>query len=180
MLKSITRRLSIVGLSLVLTSGLLVGCGTGNTDSTSTQTSDQQVAKQSEMDHESNEGDHEDEAHEDEHEHEHDHERADHFEGKEAETYDEAVSNMKTANNRLEELLAQDELAGSDFLKIHRMSYTMENALAVIREESDGDYEDVAESLEAVHLASEKRDAKTVRQEGQKYLDGANAMLEME
>jgi len=181
MTKHIVWRLFIFSLSLMFTSGLLVGCSGGNSNSPSAQTSDKQVEQQTETNHEQSHEDteskHEDEGHEQESEHDHDHERAEHFEGKEAKTYDEAVSNMKEANSRLEELLAKDELTGEDFYKIHRMSYTMENALKVIREESEGDFQDVAESLESVHLASEKRDAETVRQEGKNYLEGAKTMF---
>ena len=187
MKKGIVKRLSIFGLSLVLTSGLLVGCSTGDTSSASAGASEQQAEHQSEREHAGHddaESEHENDGHHDEegHEegHEHDHERADHFEGKKAETYDEAVSNMKQANARLEKLLSKDELASEDFFKIHRMSYTMENALAKIRKESDGDYKDVAENLESVHLASEKDDAETVREDGEEYLEGAQALLEDE
>lgn len=187
---NIVRRLSIAGLSLVLTTGLLVGCSTGETDSRSANASEHHAEKQSgehEHGHDQAEAEHGDHGHhdgdhheEEGHEHGHEHNRAEHFEGKKAETYDEAVSNMSEANAKLEDLLAQDELGGTDFYKIHRMSYTMENALAKIREESDGNYEDVKQHLEAVHLASEKNDAETVRQDGQKYLEGARAMLEKE
>jgi hypothetical protein len=183
MVTSILRRLSIVGLSLVLTAGLMVGCGSGNADSSSAQNSDKQVEKQSEKEHEHGheESKHEEKGHHDEEGHEHGHDHgADHFEGKKAETYDEAVSNMKEANSKLSDLLADGKVSGSEFFKIHRMSYTMENALAKIREESDRDYSDVAKNLESVHLASEKKDAETVLQEGKKYLEGAKAMLEKE
>lgn len=192
--KGIVSRLSIVGLILILAAGLLVGCSSGETDSPSTNTSEQHAEQQSEDEHDHDESSHEQEGHHDEeghheemdhndedgHEHDHDHERAEHFEGKEAKTYDEAVSNMKSANNKLEERLAKDELSGEDFYKIHRMSYTMENALEVIREESDGDFADIAENLESVHLASEKRDAQTVREDGKQYLKKAKSILKNE
>lgn len=179
MTNSLIKRLSVFSLSLVLAVGLLVGCSSGDTGSEAS-TSEQQVAQQSEEDHEhDHEEGHEESAHEDE-KHEHDHERMDHFEGKKAENYDEAVSNMTEATSRFEELLAKEELTGPDFMQIHRMSYTMENALKVLREESDGDYKDVAQSLESVHLASEKDDVETVRREGQNFLEGVQPLLDQE
>lgn len=181
MTKRVLRRLSLVGLGLVLTTGLLAGCGGDETDPASPQRPQQQVEKGSEKDPDPAESEHEEEGDHDEEGPEHGHEHGpDHFEGKKAETYEEAVSNMKEANGRLEDLLADGEVTGEEFYKIHRMSYTMENALAKIREESDGNYEDVAGSLEAVHLASEKRDPETVLREGRNYLEGARAMLEEE
>ncbi|MFB6344349.1 MAG: DUF6746 family protein [bacterium] len=178
MKKGIVQRLCIVGLSLVLTTGLVAGCGNSNTDSNG---SNQQTEHQSETEHDHDHADskHEEKDHHDEdgHQPDHDRERADHFQGKKAETYDEAVANMKEANSKLKNLLAKDELSEQDFFQIHRMSYTMENALAKIKKESGKDYDDVAKNLESVHLASEKRKAQTVRQDGKKYLEGAKAIL---
>jgi hypothetical protein len=178
MMKGTFRRLFVVSLSFVLTMGLLVGCGSGNTNSSSANASDQQVEQQAEKEegHEHEEG-HE-EGHEEEgHEHGHNH-GPDHFEGKKAETYDEAVSNMTEANGKLEDILAKDEITEYDLRQVHKMSYTMENALAVIKKESDEDLSDVSKSLEAVHLASEDRDVETVRKEGQNYLDGSDDIIE--
>ena len=97
------------------------------------------------------------------------HERAEHFEGKPAETLEEALNNFAQYNKKLRTLLKQDELSAKEMQKVHKLTYTLENALGKMDEEIDG----LEENLEAVHLASERADEETVRGKGEAYLSTA-------
>ena len=130
------------------------------------------------------EGHHEHEEHhdhgkehdEDKHrDHEHDHgDKPQHFQGKPAETDEQARRNLREYNAKLKALLDKDKLSGSDLGEIHRISYTLENALAQL----DPEVEWIAEYLEEVHLASERADRDTVRKKGRAYLSASKGLLE--
>ena len=107
----------------------------------------------------------------DDHGHE---ERAEHFEGKSADTLKEAVANFREANSELSEILDQDQLSGSDMTRIHKLSYTMENALARMDKAMDT----MAADLESLHLASERMDADNVQTKGEAYLEAAQTLTE--
>ncbi len=107
--------------------------------------------------------------------HGHEHEdRAEHFEGKPANNLDQALTNFREANSKLTELLAKDELSGADMAQVHKLSYTIENAMARLQKEMD----QMASDLEWVHKASERMDHKTVRAKGKNYLDAANKLAD--
>lgn len=89
-----------------------------------------------------------------------------HFEGKQAESFAEALQNFETANEQLEEYLDDGSPAPADLAHIHELTYTLENALKVIRSELS----DLAITLEEVHLASERGDTEIVVEAGRKYL----------
>jgi hypothetical protein len=99
--------------------------------------------------------------------------RPDHFKGKPADTLKEAVSNFAEYNRKLDKLLKQKTLATKDLHEIHVLTYTLENALEKIR----ADLGELAETLEAVHVASENADAEAVRQQGRAYLDTAREVI---
>lgn len=92
-------------------------------------------------------------------------ERPDHFEGKEAETLTVAYENLTTYNRKLQTLL-EGELTAESMAAIHQLTYTLENALQTIDSEVDG----VAETLEAVHLASERNKTSVTKEKGEQYL----------
>lgn len=94
-------------------------------------------------------------------------ERPDHFEGEKAANLEDALAHLSTYNARLESILAKDELGPEDTAEIHELTYTLENALAKIKSEVEG----LEETLEAVHVASERYEVETVRSQGSKYLD---------
>ncbi|MEQ8484642.1 MAG: hypothetical protein RIB46_09785 [Pseudomonadales bacterium] len=98
--------------------------------------------------------------------------RVDHHAGEPAPTLTVALANLQDYNARLAAILAQDELTAADLAVVHELTYTLENALARIRE----DVALVAEHLEAVHLASERADVATVRDRGRSYLDGVRPL----
>ncbi|MDZ7736771.1 MAG: DUF6746 family protein [Gammaproteobacteria bacterium] len=101
-------------------------------------------------------------------------ERPEHFEGKSAETLEQAVANFSEYNNKLEGLLARDELGAAELHEVHQLTYTLENALGRINKE----LEELEDTLEDVHLASERADAETVQRQGRIYLDTARTVIE--
>lgn len=100
-------------------------------------------------------------------------ERPEHFEGKSAENLEQALANLAEANAELEERLGGD-LSDEDMARIHELSYTMENALQHIQQ----DTESLAVTLEEIHLASERMDRSTVESQGPKYLEKARPLAE--
>jgi len=102
-------------------------------------------------------------------------ETVEHFKGESAETLEEAVTHFKRYNQRLETLLKKDSMSADDVTKVHELTYTLENALAKINEELDK----LAETLEEVHLASEKYDADAVQQHGKAYMEVIKTISKM-
>lgn len=100
-------------------------------------------------------------------------ERVDHFKGLPAHTLEEAVQHFSEYNRKLHGRLDQDTLTATDMAKIHELTYTLENALAKISEELTL----LAETLEALHVASERADHKGVRTHGRVYLEAANTIV---
>lgn len=101
-------------------------------------------------------------------------ERAEHFSGLPAETDEQARENLREYNAKLKALLNQKKLSASDLGEIHRISYTLENAIAQL----DPEVKWIAEYLEEVHLASERADRDTVRKKGRAYLSASQGLLE--
>lgn len=91
--------------------------------------------------------------------------RPDHYHGKPAETLEQAVTNFRDANQDLARLLDGD-LNNTDVAAIHETTYTLENALAKLQQE----LAQLAETLEAVHIASEQVDRETLKTQGADYL----------
>ncbi len=100
-------------------------------------------------------------------------ERPEHFEGKPAETLEQAVTNFSEANQELATLLAEEDLDARQLHEVHKLTYTLENALERIREDLEG----LAETLEEVHLASETTDSETVKAKGREYLETARKLV---
>lgn len=119
--------------------------------------------------------------HEDHQEHKHDHgdhhghkDQPQHFQGKPAETDKQARKNLKEYNGKLKSLLDKEKLSASDLGEIHRISYTLENAVAQL----DPEVKWIAQYLEKVHLASERNNPETVRKKGRAYLSASKGLLE--
>ncbi|RRQ21028.1 DUF6746 family protein [Thiohalobacter thiocyanaticus] len=100
--------------------------------------------------------------------------RPGHYEGEPAETLEQAVANFSEYNARLEAILARGELSSGDLHEVHRITYTLENALHRLEEE----LEELAEVLEEVHVASESADAATVMSRGRQYLETSRQVIE--
>ena len=96
-------------------------------------------------------------------------ERPDHFKGKPAETLEQAVANFSEYNNKLAKILAKDSLSPEELHSVHELTYTLENAL----EKINAEFVELAKILETVHVASETADAKTVKNQGTRYLNTA-------
>ncbi|MDX1557936.1 MAG: DUF6746 family protein [Marinobacter sp.] len=96
-----------------------------------------------------------------------------HFEGKTSETLDQAVSNFKEYNQKLEQIL-EGELTPEAMNEVHQLTYTLENALGKINDEFDT----LAETLESIHLASERADSDTVKSSGEEYLDVSRQVMD--
>lgn len=101
-------------------------------------------------------------------------ERPDHFEGKQSATLEEAVTNFAQTNAKLAEIVGKEELSDADMAEVHQLTYTIENALAKIRESA----ETMAVDLEEVHLASETGDTQTVRNRGEAFLESAQTLVD--
>ena len=99
-------------------------------------------------------------------------ERLKHAKGLPAPTLAEAMSNLHSHNAKLAQLLEQP-LTAQRMDEAHLLSYTLENALKRI----NADLASIADSLEAMHIASETNDPDTVKQQGQAYLDGIRPLL---
>jgi|SRR5690554_957578 len=91
--------------------------------------------------------------------------RVDHFEGKPAETLNDALSSFSEYNRLLEERLS-GELSDDDLATIHQLTYTLENALEKINQELS----ELAEVLEEVHVASENFDREALVAPATEYL----------
>jgi len=98
--------------------------------------------------------------------------RIDHFDGEPAETLDEALANFTEYNRRLAAMLESESLDAGDLQQIHRLSYTLENALERIDVEIDA----LAATLEALHLASEQADFDATERSGRQYLETARKL----
>ncbi|MFV9474388.1 DUF6746 family protein [Advenella sp. RU8] len=99
-------------------------------------------------------------------------ERAPHFKGEPSETLAQAVANFSEYNQKLSGILEQD-LTAENMAKIHQLTYTIENAIAKIKEEVDT----MADNLEAVHIASETMDTNTAKTKGKAYLEAAGTLV---
>jgi hypothetical protein len=99
--------------------------------------------------------------------------RIDHFKGEPAPTLEVALKNFKRGNAQLAGLLQRQELTMADLHAIHQLTYTLENALGKINEESTA----LAETLERLHLTSETGDLPAVREHGKSYLDTAGQLV---
>lgn len=96
-------------------------------------------------------------------------ERPEHFEGKSSETLEQAMGNLAEYNAKLRDMLAGGELTPKQMGDIHQLTYTLEEALAKLKDEVEA----LQEQVETVHLGSEQMKFEEVRQTGQDYLDKA-------
>lgn len=101
-------------------------------------------------------------------------EDVDHFEGKKPESLEEAVSLFKEYNAKFEEILSDRPLSDEQLAEIHRISYTMENALGKMNSEMLS----LTQTLESIHKASERGDTETVTGQGQSYLSTSRKLTD--
>lgn len=98
--------------------------------------------------------------------------RPDHFKGKTSETWEQALHNLSAYNQKLDTLLEKD-LSKQDMVEIHKLSYTLENAIERIKQEVI----QIAEVLEDIHVASEQLDSKVIKEKGPEYLARSRMLL---
>lgn len=96
-----------------------------------------------------------------------------HFKGEAAPSWEVAVTNLTEYNQRLAELVNKDKLTAEDLGQVHQLTYTLENALERMEDEID----EIGETLEKVHVASETNEPDTVKKEGEKYLTDVKNIL---
>lgn len=96
-----------------------------------------------------------------------------HYKGEPAESTQQAVSNLKLYNPKLEAILMKGELTAMDMNEVHQLTYTLENALQRLH----ADLEVIAAQLEEVHLASETGKPDVVQARGRAYLEGVRALV---
>lgn len=99
-------------------------------------------------------------------------ERPDHFKGLPSPDLQTAVANFSEYNNRLEEILA-GELTDTDLVKIHELTYTLENAL----EKMNDEMEELAETLEEIHVATETFDRDALKEVAPGYLETSRILV---
>lgn len=96
--------------------------------------------------------------------------RISHYEPLPAESLEQALTNLNSHGRELAALVAKGTLDSEDMVKIHELTYTLENALERLREE----LEETADVLEEVHLGSETMDQSRVLDNAQRYLEVMN------
>lgn len=100
--------------------------------------------------------------------------RPDHYQGQQAESLEQAMSNLVSYNAKLKTVLAKSSLSMEDMAHIHELTYSLENALQRLDVELDS----LAATLEEVHIGSEKAQSEQVKSQGQKYLKHAETLLQ--
>ncbi|NLZ79440.1 MAG: hypothetical protein GX908_08015 [Gammaproteobacteria bacterium] len=98
--------------------------------------------------------------------------RPEHFKGLAAPDLQTAVANFSEYNKRLEKALS-GELTDADLMKIHELTYTLENALEKIND----DLEDLADTLEEVHIASETFKRDELKKVAPQYLETSRQII---
>ncbi|TVQ71515.1 MAG: hypothetical protein EA373_04390 [Oceanospirillales bacterium] len=95
-----------------------------------------------------------------------------HFKGLPAETLEQAVANFSEHNQKLATVLA-GEIDNQAMVEVHELTYTLENALEKIHAE----VAELVDTLEDLHVASEKFDADDVKAQGDAYLSVATTIV---
>lgn len=100
-------------------------------------------------------------------------EKYNHFPALDAPTTSAALCNLAAYNERLKAIVNKKSLTPEDMVKVHELTYTLENAVIKLQNE----LETIAVDLEKVHKASEHLDSKTIETSGQKYLTATQLIL---
>lgn len=87
-------------------------------------------------------------------------------------TLGDAVSQFAETNTRLEQLLIEG-LTPDNMAQIHELTYTLQAALTKINEDMD----ELTETLEELHIASEAQQADEVKSYASDYLKTARTVI---
>ena len=103
-----------------------------------------------------------------------DSDRIEHFEGEPAQSLEAALRHWRTYNARLEALLNDKAITAETSFEVHRLTYTLENALSRLDQELDA----LQATLERVHLASEANRTDVLRDQARQYLEHSARLLD--
>lgn len=84
-----------------------------------------------------------------------------------------AVCNLNKFNAKLANIVNQSEISVEDMVKVHELTYTLENAVQRLQQ----DLVNIAEDLEKAHKGSEALQQEVVKSSGKGYLKALNALL---
>jgi vacuolar-type H+-ATPase subunit I/STV1 len=99
--------------------------------------------------------------------------RPEHFKGEPSENLQQAVANLSAYNQKLAAIIDKSELSLEDMAEIHQLTYTLENAL----QRMDKELDNIAETLEEVHIGSEHAAFDKVKKQGQEYLEKSSLLV---
>ncbi len=100
-------------------------------------------------------------------------EKYSHFPSLEAPTTSAALCNLATFNEKLQAIATKKELSPEDMVKVHELTYTLENAIVRLKKDLDT----IAVDLEKVHKASEHLNQNIIKNSGDKYLAATQLIL---
>ncbi|MFC4700235.1 DUF6746 family protein [Glaciecola siphonariae] len=95
-----------------------------------------------------------------------------HFPALKSESSAQALCRIQEYNSRLQDIVTQDEISVEGMLKVHEISYTLENALQKLT----ADLQQAAIDLEEAHLGSEALEQTRVKNHANLYLDITKAL----
>ena len=101
-------------------------------------------------------------------------EKYSHFPSLKAPTTNVALCNLAAYNEKLQIIVNKEKLTPEDMVKVHELTYTLENAIIRLQK----DLVTIAIDLENVHKASERLDEKIIKGSGDKYISASNVILE--
>lgn len=100
-------------------------------------------------------------------------EKYNHFPSLPAPDPETAICNLTKFNAKLAEITNKKQITPEDMVKVHELTYTLENAVAQLQ----STLEVTAVELEKVHKASERMDQNVVKTSGDIYLTKLQAIL---
>lgn len=100
-------------------------------------------------------------------------EKYSHFPSLKADNTSAALCNLSKYNEKLQAIVNKQKLTTEDMVKVHELTYTLENAVQRLQKDLDT----IAVDLEKVHKASEHLDQSTIKGSGDKYLTATSLVL---
>ena len=95
-----------------------------------------------------------------------------HFPALKSPNTETALCNIVNYNKVLTKIIQKQEMSAEDMVKIHELTYTLENALVKLSE----NLTKAADDLEKVHIASEKFDQATIKKHANIYTSITTAL----
>lgn len=96
-----------------------------------------------------------------------------HFPSLKAPDLKTALCNLQSYNKKLSDITSKTQLTTVDMVKVHELTYTLENAILRMQK----DLINIAANLEEVHLASERLDQKAIAEFGSQYFKDTQILL---